>query len=116
MFLRNAIQSKKEIHGNRKFGSHHFCKLKKPNKNFLKLKKILSGFLLFSGGLFWRQLRFGGNWLHIIFRRNVFGGSSDLAGTGFFSGRNLINKGAHQKIIANTSTTIRKILVRKIIC
>jgi hypothetical protein len=22
---------------------------------------------LFSGGLFWRQLRFGGNWFHIIF-------------------------------------------------
>ncbi len=21
----------------------------------------------FSGGLFWRQLRFGGNWLHIVF-------------------------------------------------
>ncbi len=31
---------------------------------------------------FWRQLRFGGNWLHIVFRRIVFGGSSDLAGTG----------------------------------
>jgi hypothetical protein len=26
-----------------------------------------SGSTLFSGGLFWRQLRFGGNWLHIIF-------------------------------------------------
>jgi hypothetical protein len=26
---------------------------------------------LFSGGLFWRQLRFGGNWFHIIFRRIV---------------------------------------------
>ncbi len=58
---------------------------------------------LFSGGLFSRQLRFGGNWLHVIFRRIVleaaqiwqelaqhyflvdcFGGSSDLAGTGFY--------------------------------
>ncbi len=36
------------------------------------------GSTLFSGVLFWRQLRFGGNWHHII----VFGGSSDLAGTG----------------------------------
>ncbi len=26
---------------------------------------------LFSGRLFWRQLRFGGNWFHIIFRRIV---------------------------------------------
>jgi hypothetical protein len=60
-----------------------------------------TGSTLFSGGLFWRQLRFGGNWLHIIFRLIVFeaaqiwqelaphyfpvdcfGGSSDLAGTG----------------------------------
>ncbi len=62
----------------------------------------------FSGGLFWRQLRFGGNWLHIVFRRIVletaqicrelaphyyladcFEGSSDLAGTGYtlFTGR-----------------------------
>ncbi len=60
-----------------------------------------TGSTLFSGGLFWRQLRFGGNWNHIIFRRIVleaaqiwrelaphyflaecFGGSSDLAGTG----------------------------------
>jgi hypothetical protein len=48
--------------------------------------------------LFWRQLKFGGNWLHIIFQQIVleiwreltphyfladcFGGSSDLAGTG----------------------------------
>jgi hypothetical protein len=55
---------------------------------------------LFSGGLFWRQLRFGENSFHIIFWRIVlkaakiwrelvphyfpvdyFGGSSDLAGT-----------------------------------
>ncbi len=66
-----------------------------------------TGTTFFSGGLFWRQLRFGMNWLHIIFRRIVleaaqiwwelaphyfladcFGGSSDLVGTGstFFSG------------------------------
>ncbi len=66
-----------------------------------------TGSTLFSGGLFWRQLRFGGTWLHIIFRRIVlevaqiwrelaphyfpsdcFGGSSDVAGTGstLFSG------------------------------
>ena len=57
-----------------------------------------TGSILFSGGLFWK---FGGNWLHIIFRRIVseaaqiwwelapryflsdcFGGSSDLEGTG----------------------------------
>ncbi len=30
-----SIQSKKEIHSNRKFGSHCFCKIKKPNKNFI---------------------------------------------------------------------------------
>ncbi len=66
-----------------------------------------TGSTLFSGGLFWRQLRFGGNWHHIIFRRIVleaaqiwqelalhyfpadcFGGSSNWAGTGsaLFSG------------------------------
>ncbi len=67
-----------------------------------------TGSTLFSGGMFWRQLRFGGNWHHIIFRQIVleaaqfwrelaphyfpadcFGGSLDLAGTGstlFFSG------------------------------
>jgi hypothetical protein len=33
-----SIQIKKEIHSNRKFGSHCFCKIKKHNKNFLKLK------------------------------------------------------------------------------
>jgi hypothetical protein len=53
---------------------------------------------LFSDRLFWKQLKFGGNWLHIIFWRIVleiwremaphyflvdcFGGSSDLGGTG----------------------------------
>jgi hypothetical protein len=54
------------------------------------------GSTLFSGGLFLRQLRFGGNWLHIIFLwiiwqelaphyfpADCFGGSSDLAGTGY---------------------------------
>ncbi len=60
------------------------------------------GSTLFSGGLFWRQLRFGGNWHHIIFPPIVleaaqiwrelaphyipadcFGGGSDLAETGF---------------------------------
>ena len=60
-----------------------------------------NGTTLFSGGLFWRPLRFGGKWLHIIFRRIVleaaqiwwelaphyfpadcFGGSSDFSGTG----------------------------------
>jgi hypothetical protein len=30
-----------------------------------------TGSALFSSGLFWRQLGFGGNWLHIIFRRIV---------------------------------------------
>ena len=33
-----SIQCKKEVHSNRKFGSHCFWKIKKPNKNFLKLK------------------------------------------------------------------------------
>ncbi len=66
-----------------------------------------TGSTLFSGGLFWRQFRFGGNWLYIIFQQivleaaqiwqelaphyfpvNCFGDSSDLAGTGstLFSG------------------------------
>ncbi len=56
-----------------------------------------TGSTLFSDRLFWRKLKFGGNWLHIIFRRIVleiwrelaphyfpadcFGGSSNLAGT-----------------------------------
>ncbi len=30
-----------------------------------------AGSTLFSSGLFWRRLRFGGNWLHIIFRQTV---------------------------------------------
>ncbi len=63
---------------------------------------------IISGGLFWRQLRFGGNWLHIIFRQIVleaaqiwrelaphyfptdcFWGSSNLEGSSstLFSGR-----------------------------
>ncbi len=33
-----SIHSKKEIHSNGKFASRCFCKIKKPNKNFLKLK------------------------------------------------------------------------------
>ncbi len=60
-----------------------------------------TGSTLFSSGMFWRQLRFGGNWHHIILWRIVleaariwweldphyfpvdcFGGSSDLVGTG----------------------------------
>ncbi len=66
-----------------------------------------SGSTLFSGGLFWRRLRFSGNWCHIILRwiileatqiwrelvphyfpANCFGGGSDLAGNGstLFSG------------------------------
>ncbi len=74
----------------------------------LYLFTLIAFLQLFSGGLFWRQLRFGGNWLHIIFRRIVlvgaqikrelaphyfptdcFGGRSDLEGTGstLFSNR-----------------------------
>ncbi len=66
-----------------------------------------NGSTLFTGGLFWRQLRFGRNWLHIIFRwivleatqiwlemapyyflADCFEGGSDLVGTGttLFSG------------------------------
>jgi hypothetical protein len=57
-----------------------------------------TGSTLFSDRLFWRQLKFGGNWLHIIFRGIVlviwreltpyyypadcFRGSSDLEETG----------------------------------
>jgi hypothetical protein len=59
-----------------------------------------TGFTLFSDRLICRQLKFGGNWLHIIFRQIVlevaqilremaphyfltdcFGGSSNLEGT-----------------------------------
>jgi hypothetical protein len=68
-----------------------------PNLHLLTFIVFLQ---LFSGGLFWRQLRFGGNWLHIIFWQialegaqiwwelaphyfptDWFGGSSDLEGT-----------------------------------
>jgi hypothetical protein len=66
-----------------------------------------TGSTIFSGGLFWRELKLSGNWLHIIFRQIVlevgqiwrelaphffptdcFGGSSNLEGTGstLFSG------------------------------
>jgi hypothetical protein len=57
-----------------------------------------TGSTLFSDRLFWRKVKFGRNWLHIIFRQIVleiwrelaphyfptdcFGGSSDLAVTG----------------------------------
>ncbi len=57
-----------------------------------------TGSTLFSDRLFWRKLKFGWNWLHIIIRRidleiwrelaphylsaDFFGGSSNLAGTG----------------------------------
>jgi hypothetical protein len=41
-----------------------------------------TGSTLLFGGLFLRQLRFGGNWIPIIFWWIVFGASSDLAGTG----------------------------------
>ncbi len=74
----------------------------------LYLLTFIAFLQLFSGGLFWRQLRFGGNWLHIIFWQIVleeaqikqelaphyfltdcFGGRSDLEGTGstLFSNR-----------------------------
>ncbi len=67
-----------------------------------------TGSTLFSGGLFWRELKLSRNWLHIIFQQIVlgvaqiwrelapqyfptdcFGGSSNLEGTGsrLFSGR-----------------------------
>jgi hypothetical protein len=67
-----------------------------------------TGSTLFSDRLFWRQLNFCGNWLHIVFRQIVFeaaqiwrelaphyfqadcfGGSSNLEGTGstLFSGK-----------------------------
>ncbi len=72
-----------------------------------------TGPTLFSDRLFWRWLRFVGNWLHIIFRQIVleaaqiwqelaphyflvdcFGGNSDLAGTCFtlFSGGLLLRR------------------------
>jgi hypothetical protein len=68
-----------------------------PNLHLFTLIAFLQ---LFSGGFFWRQLRFGGNWLHIIFLQFVlvpqiwwelaphyfptdcFGGSSNFEGTG----------------------------------
>ena len=99
IFLQNAIQSKKEIHSNRKFGSHCFCKIKKPNKNFLKLKcdSWCSYFDTTDGYL-------------------RFISTNGQTTVPFFSGRNLIDEGTRKKNIANTSTTIRKILVCKIIC
>jgi hypothetical protein len=69
-----------------------------PNLHLFTLIAFLQ---FYSGGFFWRQLRFGGNWLHIIFWQIVlegaqikwelaphyfptdcFGGSSNLTGTG----------------------------------
>ncbi len=41
-----------------------------------------TGSTLFSGGLFRRQLEFGGNWLNIISPTDCFEGSSNLVGTG----------------------------------
>ncbi len=85
----------------RELAPHHF-----PANCFGNLEG--TGSTLFSGGLFWRQLRFGGNWLYVIlgqivleaaqiwrelapqyFPKDCFGGSSNLEGTGstFFSGR-----------------------------
>jgi hypothetical protein len=81
----------------REMASHYF-----PADCFVGSSDLVeTGSTLFSGGLVWRQLRFGGNWLHIIFRwiilevaqiwrelaqhyipADCFGGSSDLAGTG----------------------------------
>ncbi len=51
-----------------------------------QLKFVGTGSTLFSARLFWRQLTFRGNWLYIIFRRIVFW---NLEGTGsaLFSGR-----------------------------
>ncbi len=40
-----------------------------------------TGSTLFSGRLFSRQLKFGGNWLHIVLA-DCFGGSSNLVGNG----------------------------------
>ncbi len=79
LFGWRSIQSKKEIHSNRKFGSHCFCKIKKPNKNFLKLKcdwwcsyfDTTDGYLRFI--------------------------PTDGQMTVPFSGCNLIDEGTHQK-------------------
>jgi hypothetical protein len=87
------------------FNSTIYSEFILPNLHLFTLIAFLQ---LFSGGFFWRQLRFGGNWLHIIFQQIVleaahihrelaphyftadcFGGKSDLDGTGstLFSGR-----------------------------
>jgi hypothetical protein len=75
-----SIQSKKEIHSNRKFGSHCFCKIKKSNKIFLKLKcdwwcsyfDTTDGYLRFIP-------------------------TNDQTTLPFFSGRNLIDEGTRLK-------------------
>ncbi len=75
-----SIQSKKEIHSNRKFGYHCFCKIKKPIKNFLKLKcDWWCSYFDTSDG----YLRF-----------IPTNGQTTVS---FFSGRNLIDKGTRQK-------------------
>jgi hypothetical protein len=45
-----------------------------------------TGSTLFSDRLFWRQLRFGGNWLHIIFRQIVLEAAQIWRATLFSSG------------------------------
>jgi hypothetical protein len=74
------MQRKKEIHSNRKFRSHCFCKIKKPNKNFLKLKC---------------------DWWYSYFDMTEgylrFIPTDGQTTVPFFSGRNLINKGTRQK-------------------
>ncbi len=75
-----SIQSKKEIHSNRKFGSHFFCKIKKPNKIFLKLK---------CG---WWCLYFDRTDCYLIV--GMFGGSMSLdCFGGFFNQMTTVKKG-----------------------
>ncbi len=91
------------------------------------------GSTLFSGGLFWRNFRFGGNWLHSILGRIVleaaqiwrklashffpadcFGGSSDLAGTGstlFF--RRIVSDGSSSDLAETGSTLFSGKLFRR---
>jgi hypothetical protein len=85
----------KKLHKSKKNQSQN-----NPPENYVERVPAKSS-TLFSGGLFWRQLRFGGNWFHIIFRQIVleaaqiwqelvphyfpadcFGGSSNYEGTG----------------------------------
>ncbi len=48
-----SIQCKKELYSNRKFGSNCFCKIKKPNKNFLKLKCDWGCSYFDTTGMYW---------------------------------------------------------------